>query len=329
MRYLDGMEGGIVYLDEAHAGDSSLEKYWPQTQNTKSLSLPRSIGLVVGMLHKMNGEGTMTVVAPWPEVFVALQDYMLQPTFGLGPVETALSTDTPSTSVNHFDGVVMVVVRMKGGQRMWGSGIFLDSTTIVTNKHVVGDDWISISAWFTHECVVKLRYLGAPMEGLDAAFLELVIPVDTELFKPAVLATALPAQGTAARSVGYGLFFPKTLDADFRPLHSAGIIAKVFSMPITVGGPTQPALIVSSAGCWNGSSGGAVFDERTGKVIGMMMSNGKDQFSGEVLPDMSFVIPASIVMQAWDLVKKRQVIACTSQAVKLWKLRETYTVTLK
>lgn len=338
MRYLDGMEGGIVFLDEAPSPPpSSLEQYWPTatatTTATKGRVHGRTIGLVVGMLHKMTGEGTMTIVAPWPEIFVALQDHMLQPSFDLQPAETSLTTDTPAAAPHAaatFEGVVLIVVRLRGGQRMWGSGILLDANTIVTNQHVVGKDWLSVTAWLSHTSEIALRYRGAPMDGLDLAFLEPMNgPIDTAKFRPAALASSLPPQGTAVRSVGYGLFYPQSLDEDFRPLSSTGILARVFSMPVVDGDDAAaPALVVSSAGCWNGSSGGAVLDERTGKVVGVMMSNGKDQISGEVLPDMSFVIPANLVRRALVLLRDGRSVSCTPQSRKLWKLRETYKVTL-
>jgi S1-C subfamily serine protease len=84
------------------------------------------------------------------------------------------------------------------------------------------------------------------------------------------------------------------------------------------------AMLCSTAHCWNGSSGGGVFDSRTGELVGIMASNGKVD-NGVIVPDMAFVIPAcGVIDKALQLKQKGKQGKVADRVKDLWALRETH-----
>ncbi|CAN6661131.1 hypothetical protein TRVA0_033S00408 [Trichomonascus vanleenenianus] len=293
-RFLDGMNGGIAFLDG------------PENQ---------SIGLVVGSLVKSNGEGSLTIIVPWAQIAKELESISIK-----APALTASkASGVESVSMSDFHGVVALLVKRQIGPAMiWGSGVLVSPDTIVTNAHVIEENPHGVTAWFSERHSVPLQFASIPFKGLDLAVLKLKHPVRNYAFVPLSASTVSP--GDPVKSIGFGMFYPHNLGV--RPLLSTGHVSKVVKMPLQTESTTpSPALLVCSSGCWNGSSGGAVLNAR-GELVGIMASNGKVD-TGEIIPTMTFVIPVDLIRQA--LVMQDTEFAEISPRVQdLWQLEATH-----
>lgn len=352
LRFLDGMNGSMAYLDPGFG--SFVRRKPADKSDTRQVA-----GMVVGSLRKKNGEGALTIIAPWNTVskvvaqFCSISVSPVAASYSLLPLlwskssaETANSALTPSafyefaansignsfsnSSVqDNSNGVIAIVANLIGGTRTWGSGVLLDDETIVTNEHVVRGRAKSITAWFSKEHSVELSLIGSPIKGIDLAYLKTRSKQPwMSLYRPVEISTLNPEPKEHVRSVGYGIFYPHIMGSTFSPLHSEGILSRVFYLPLTDSPSTTnnplPAMLVSSAGCWNGSSGGGVFSQATGKLVGLMSSNGKEGHTGAVIPEMAFVIPAHLVDLGWALIRKQKQVSASERVQKLWQLRETH-----
>jgi S1-C subfamily serine protease len=288
MKFLEGMEGGIAY-------------------DNKNCIL----GLVAGCLQKCTKEGSMTVIVPFDLIVEAISSVVRVPVSDSGVIRTR----EPA-----FHGVATVLVDKPGGVRMWGSGMLLDTNTLVTNLHVVKDHR-KITIWFSKWDKVEARFAGAPIKGLDLAFLNLAQPCE---LKSVEISNKTPVPGTKVRSIGYGIFYPHGMGSTVEPLHSEGIISKVIHLPLTTDSKARPAMMISSAGCWNGSSGGGVFDVSDGRLLGMMTSNGRSERGGEIIPEMAFVIPSNLIQRGWSLLRETKTLTVSDRVFKLWELQETH-----
>lgn len=317
LRYLEGMEGGVAFI-------------------SKPTEATQCIGLVGGCLKKKSGEGDLTVIVPWRIISTILS--------------TRVKSIPPQTLAKNpinlvypwlaFNGVVMIEVNYSNVRRGWGSGILLDDKTIVSNMHLLGSDYQRATAWISETEYVALEVLGNPLKGLDMVFFGLTKPIPAKLAQPVTLYDGPYEVGQAVRSLGYGLIYPhRTGDLPFQPLVSNGLISRVVSMDLfrqidlksgSVDVDNQntsndvPALLVASAGCWNGSSGGALFDAATGHVVSMMTSNGRVNETGDVIPEMAFSLPSNVLRFAWGLLKKKQTQAVSQRLTSLWQLEETH-----
>lgn len=324
-RYLDGMDGGSAFISNSTAESV------------------RCIGLVAGALKKHSGEGDMTVIVPWSTVLKYVTKHVKH-------VPSQLSSDLSVTDFVipwlSFNGVLMIEVQYTNVRKGWGSGILLDDTTVVSNMHLLGNNHQSATAWISETEYVPLEILGNPLPGLDIMFFKLTKPISSSKSKPVTLYKGSYKVGQPVRSLGYGLIYPHgTGSLPFQPLTSNGIIARSVCMDLyrdfdlatrsvevsDSGSQVQAqakskdhVLLVSTAGCWNGSSGGALFDAATGHVISMMTSNGRVNETGEVIPQMAFSLPSEVLQHAWDLLKNGQKKKVSQRVTSLWKLEETH-----
>lgn len=310
LRYLDGMDGGPVFLSTSN----------------------QCVGLIAGSLKKNSGEGDLSVIVPWNIVLQHLLKRVLSVPASKPPFKDFVFPWLM------FNGVVMIEVYYSNLRKGWGSGILLDDTTIVSNLHLIGSDCQRATAWISETEYIELDILGNPLNGLDIVFFRLKKSISKP--RPVTLYQGSYNVGQAVRSLGYGLIYPhRTGDLPFQPLSSNGIVSRAISMDlcqqmdpstmsVDVDSPSTnnniPVLLVSSAGCWNGSSGGALFDTKTGHVISMMTSNGRVNDTGEVIPQMAFSLPSNIVQYAWDLLRRGETKTVSSRVTALWQLEETH-----
>ncbi|ANB15797.1 hypothetical protein AWJ20_3441 [Sugiyamaella lignohabitans] len=337
VNFLEGMEGGVVFLDRNNSLDSG----------------KKILGMVLGSLKKNSGEGKMTMIVPWDLIASALGDLVkgiqefVSPNFAdlneqnlnelHAPILSLKTSPTISSDISAaapgscskgetlFSGVAAIVVTL-GKLRMWGSGVLIDPVTIVTNLHVLGVNPKTITAWFSNSESVDVKVVGAPIDGVDMVFLRMEKPT---AHRPLVISTDTPRGGDIVESIGYGIYYPHSMGGTFQPIRSRGIICRVLHMPLNNEYPSNvsksvPAMIVSSAGCWNGSSGGAVIDSKSGHLIGIMASNGRSHRSGEIISDMAFVIPSNIINYGWSLLKASKTVQASSRVQQLWKLQPTH-----
>lgn len=307
-RYLDGMEGGIVCTEVA------------------GRRLGPSLGLVAGRLQKRNGEGSLTLVIPWSEIIPAVHQAgnVVSDVFK-SLQDAAAAGDGPrpfgEVSRNRYSGVVVVQSRIKGGRKVWGSGVIVGPDLVVTNKHVV-KDYLGIEIWLEKYTRRHVMAVSEPLEGVDLVFLRLTKNLPGK-YKPVPLSlTAKP--GSQVYSVGYGLFYPQKLGPALQPLYSQGVIANEGKAQLLAGKDEHgSSMLVSTAACWNGSSGGALFNEEH-QLVGIMASNARDESTGKIMQDMSFVIPSAVIQKALDLFNSAGKDTSSAQFQDLWKLKPTH-----
>ncbi|KAA8917153.1 hypothetical protein TRICI_000699 [Trichomonascus ciferrii] len=298
IRYLEGMHGGLA---------TDKDDY--------------SLGIVVGSLKKTNGEGEFTVVAPWTEIIKAvdLATSNVRHIRSIRPADSMAVVPEKDYLPAKFHGVVALTVSRPGRGSIWGSGVLLDPETVVTNAHVV-EPHLSITAWFTKTEKRTAQLVAVPFKDIDLAFLKLQTPASSEF--PPVKFQSNPTirPHDPVVSVGYGMIYPHSMH-ELQPIQSTGIISKVVQMD------SSPVLLITSAGCWNGSSGGALFDPNM-NLIGLMSSNGKMDDTGEIIPTMSFILPIQIIAKARSLVKQGSQASLDPRISKLWKLQPTHDIKL-
>lgn len=300
IRYLEGMHGGLA---------TDKNDY--------------SLGIVVGSLKKTNGEGEFTVIAPWTEIVKAVDRTVVTADVrhirSIKPSNSMAVVPEQDYLPSKFHGVVALTVSRPGKSIIWGSGVLIDSETIITNAHVV-EPHLSITAWFTKAEKRTAQLISIPFKDIDLAFLKLQTPASKE-FSPAKF-TSNPTikLHDPVLSIGYGMIYPHSMH-EIQPIQSTGIISKVVRMN------SSPVLLITSAGCWNGSSGGALFDASM-SLIGIMTSNGRMDDTGEIIPTMSFILPIQIISKARALLKSKSQSTLDPKISKLWKLQPTHDIKL-
>ncbi|VVT49392.1 uncharacterized protein SAPINGB_P002248 [Magnusiomyces paraingens] len=308
-RYLDGMDGGPVFQDASNT----------------------CIGFVAGALHKKSGQGDLSVIVPWDQVYKALSTIVQYPP---DTIQESRQEPSPLDTFTWlaFHGVLLLEVYRDHLRQSWGSGILLADDILVTNSHMIENGYRKITAWISTTESVELEELGNPLPGIDIIFFKVKwgnkMNPKTRVVKPAQLCTDPKAYtpGRKVYSLGYGLIYPRMATGlPLQPLRSLGIISNIVSMPLfTTDSTSTPVMLVSSACCWNGSSGGAVFDAETGRVISLMTSNGRVNETGQVIPQMAFTLPALVVARGLAMLTENQVIEVNPKVETLWQLRETH-----
>jgi hypothetical protein len=262
-KYMNNMNGGIVTI----SGDYEIE----------------SIGLVWGNV-KWDGHGELMVVVCW-ECVIGRSGIFDEPNMDNG-VDTDYSyVDEQLPDSETYKSVVSLHVFNNYGVSSWGSGVIIYPGLIVTNKHVITGDVdnnvmpykIEIRLNDSTDRVIEIR---KPVIGLDVKMLfekgghdVCFVQCDKiSTIREPVVGTSDISVGDLVVSVGHGLF------RTYRPLRSVGEVSKIV-------GDT----IVTSAGCWGGSSGGAVFDGQ-GRFVGIMANNIRVMSSGEVLPRVNLAV---------------------------------------
>lgn len=246
------------YLDGMAGGEVCVDNY--------------SLGMIIGTLVKSNGEGRLMVALEWSQLPIP-KEFMPK------TVEVYDSSDLRC----ECPYIVNVDCIMESGRRMWGSGVIVKPRIVLTNKHVVSAAKGPIYAGGNRVIDVK-----EPLKGVDLVILVLKDPLSAH---PVKINPYPPKEGSTVQSIGFGLFYPPR--SGFKPLKSEGVISRMLYSHEN--GEFVPAIIICTASCWNGSSGGAVLSN--GELIGLMSSNARDK-GGEVVPDMSFVIPSAILSRA-------------------------------
>lgn len=264
-RYLDSMEGGLA-LDSESEG---------------------ILGLIAGHLVHNRKRGSFVPVVPWDLLVENLRKVIPNFPTPFSPPKVQLGTRT-------FKGVVSVRIQLKPSVVSWGSGVLVSPDMVITNFHVVRDkkaDQVEIclenNKKTANRVAVKVSSIVRPNKNLDLVLLRLQNRVDTQAFPPVTMATKNPKAGTKVKSIGYGLFLPERYGDVMVPLESNGLISQ-----------SLEHIMICSASCWNGSSGGGVFDTKTNALVGIMSSNATDNATGESMPDIAFVIPISALLKA-------------------------------
>lgn len=286
VKYLENMAGGVVLEDGM------------------------IVGLVLGNLKKLNGDGDLVVVIPWKNIAQTLhlqsipQKITTDNENGVHSLHIQVNENTllrkaqeRAFQKRNQEKVFPVVVSADSGTT-WGSCVIYNSTTLITNTHVLEPYLKSRSGEITIYCNgepvnISKDQIRTPYPEIDLSFINLNQHIQVETTKSRNYLT-----GDEVYTKGYGLFIDKANPA---PLVSRGHINTIF--PLELSGDMVNSLIVTSSSCWNGSSGGGLFDEND-NFIGLICSNAQvlaqkpfgDQ--GRLLEKLSkvvFVLPIELI----------------------------------
>ncbi|KAH3660017.1 hypothetical protein OGAPHI_007222 [Ogataea philodendri] len=303
LKYLENMEGGVVTVDGS------------------------IIGVVMGVLRKLDGQGNLMIVLSLSHGELA--------EFGLCSAQ--LPTMAP---LNEFPFVVGISGKLDG-TRYWGSGVIVKDNMIATNRHVVfsGNQLAQDLALHYRGNTIELGKLVAgvdvlvPFDGqlCDLCFIKKNLAFDSVAKLPNELTISNAASSLEilldlkdnsrrlmrTKSVAYGLFCDSL---HLHPLISRGCINSVVELKHLFRNIQQEiqCLTVSSSSCWSGSSGGALLNKKN-ELLGLMSSNGRTA-SGETLTKLTLVIPIQLVVLGYYDLFRSKVSLTDSAASKYQRL---------
>lgn len=313
IKYLENMSGAMV-----------------TTRNNKS------VGLLLGNLRKLNGDGDLLIIVPWERLLALVPN--LKAEFSC-ELSKAWSLQVQETSKHQkiFDSVLPIVLFKGENSLSWGSCVLLNLHTLVTNFHVIkpfcDSEDIHCQVITRDSTVVKFGKddeVIVPFENLDLAFISLSDENQALLatIKPTLMAFANTLQvGDVVYSSGYGLIFNRDY---LNPLKSSGhVSSKVYQRPFE-SSPKIPCMLIASSSCWNGSSGGGLFNER-GCLVGLICSNaqvfvpsvnGRISSKTEKVPLFCLCIPLELILECYrvKVVERQQDVRLYYKVEKTWKL---------
>lgn len=304
VRYLENMIGGAVTTSDG-----------------------KSLGLLLGNLRKLNGDGDMVIVAPWERLLSLLPEL-----FNVAKPQAAVEeVKVPSS-------VLPLVLTDDKSPVSWGSCVLLNRYTLVTNHHVVRPyiDSPNFGCHVVLDSGVHMSLLSrdeviVPYQELDLAFIMLSEENQLRMSSIAPVKMAFSEFVTATEPVytaGFGLMLDRK---NLTPLMSKGHIStKVSLQPFEFSPKKVPCMIIASASCWNGSSGGGIFNAR-GSFFGLISSNaqvfvpsitGEASSLTEKIPQFCLCIPLELIMECYRVrVDQNWKHAALNEKVgKTWKL---------
>lgn len=228
-KYLENMVGGVVKVDEVN-----------------------SIGMVLGNVRKLNGDGDLTLILSWNSILRGIKGARISGKLEPSPLASEVHFITKNLPENvkesehkHItnNSVLAITVESSSPNRLyWGSGILFDKETIITNDHVVNvnlnhakiniyltkNTWIVLDATTITDKVNReslTDQIITPFSNLDISFIKLSKQNQRVI---ASLGNLSPAQkglpgdckvGDTVNTVGFGLFCLK-------PSHSSRFLPK-------------------------------------------------------------------------------------------------------
>lgn len=282
-------------------------KYLENTVGAPVITSNGSAGLVLGQLIKSNGDGDLTIILPWSIIWHFLNNLPMNDVFSSGGLsaEELISPKEFLQNEKRLD-LVFPILLSNNKSSKWGSCIYYKKGVFITNNHVINDldEKLNCTIFINshYKLHIKPNQINTPFKDLDLSF----INVETSNI-PATPITKAENYflGEDVSSIGYGLFFNSS---NLNPLKSAGHISCTFELPVIENGPKVNSVIVTSSSCWNGSSGGGLFNENN-EFIGLICSNAqvkvpsfdsKGKFLNntdkiEKLAKFSLIIPIEII----------------------------------
>ncbi|KAI5963053.1 uncharacterized protein KGF55_002845 [Candida pseudojiufengensis] len=295
LKYLDNMNGGIV---------------------VNSLN-DQIIGLVLGSLRKINGDGDLTIIIPFIKIFKLLK----MNEFSIN-----------SSTTNSLTSSSIIPIKIKSSNKYtWGSCVLYKSNVLITNHHVISPlfNEISSSALIispnNQTLAITKNQIKTPMKELDLSFIFLDQPIQD--LNPIIPCRNYKVE-TKVYTESYGLY----LNVDnLKPMICPGFINYIYSNQNNLNG-----MIISSTSCFNGSSGGGLFNFQNNEFLGIICSNAqikkfkpfeaikgkednKEEF--EKITNFTFILPIDLIDYCFNQLIKEKVIKIDSKIIDLWKLK--------
>lgn len=303
VKYLDNMTGGVATSFEGTI-----------------------IGLVLGNLRKLNGDGDLTAIIAWDAIF---RSVLTEHRF-----EQCLRA--PTRLFARQINCVLPIYLMRNEKKLsWGTGVLLNESTIVTNSHVLApflsSESITCSIVVDHRTIIDVtskKDVKIPSNDIDLAFISIERYQDTilSLKSTAILGRISDVQyNDIVQTVGFGLI--KNINY-LEPLICYGYLSAVKETLAFEVRKKIPTMIVASASCWNGSSGGGLFSS-SGKLLGIICSNAQvfkpttysvDRLETEKLPLFCLCLPIELVTMCFKMLQSNSIPRLLEEGRRLWKL---------
>lgn len=171
---------------------------------------------------------------------------------------------------------------------VWGSGVAVAPHLVLTCRHVAPreESRVLVRCDTTKSVTVWGRVVFATQEtspydvavvSLEEALDGVAIPVLTKHFN----------EGEAVSVVAYGVFGQAC-----GPSVTSGILSAVVQVDGT------PVMLQTTCAVHAGSSGGPLFSQHSGELLGIIASNTRDNTTGATYPHLNFSIPITLLQPA-------------------------------
>lgn len=291
-----------------------------------------SIGMLLGNLRKLNGDGDLMVIAPWERLLEKLMSHLKN------EERTLMDLVTPDLNEAQSHLVFPLVLSQNGKYFSWGSCLLLTSHTLVTNYHVLKPFYEKVGKC---NVIMGLENITlslddrviVPYPELDLAFVELSLlnQMNVSHFQPVKLGNEEAEVQDEVYTAGYGLILNET---SLKPLVSRGHISSKTSLPCFENGPKSPCMLINSSLCWNGSSGGGLFNNQ-GRLVGLICSNaqvfvpvvtGERSSKTEKVPLFCLCIPIELILECYKLKVLNDLESKLKEEVgRTWRLESNHT----
>ncbi|XP_026569323.1 peroxisomal leader peptide-processing protease [Pseudonaja textilis] len=204
---------------------------------------------------------------------------------------TELVTKSPAAVVlrNGLDRHLLDAVVLVECGPTWGSGVMMNSRLLLTCRHVVGGASNVRIRFLTspnRDSVVKGNVVFATKDSspYDVALVELEEGLSTLPDLP-LASTFHPGEDVSI--VSFGVFGQAC-----GPSVTSGILSAVITVE------DKPVMLQATSAVHGGSSGGALFGTHSGKLLGIVASNTRDNSAGVTYPHLNFSIPVTVLRSA-------------------------------
>jgi hypothetical protein len=263
----------------------------------------------MGQFSKLNGDGDLTIILSWDTIWHFLLGKTMKYVLSSGGIsaEQAIVPHNNRCQSVTCEFPVYAILLSNSKQKKWGSCIYYKPGVFVTNNHVINDltqlkGEIYLSNSVTIPITMEKIYI--PFSELDLAFIYIDNTYDLSCLTP-VKTTANYDIGDSVSSIGYGLFFNENW---LKPIESKGTINCRFELPLQNSGRPTNSIIITSSSCWNGSSGGGLFNSQN-ELIGLICCNAQVKVPSfddegkfitntekvEKLSEFSLVLPIEVI----------------------------------
>lgn len=212
------------------------------------------------------------------------------------------------------------VVCLVDSGHLWGSGVVVSPQLVVTCRHVVnGKSRVTLKFHHTDgvlDMVADVLFSTSQSSPYDLAVVQL---------REAFAAASVPEMATRFHPgdpvvvVGFG-----GLGQRCGPSLTSGVLSKAISLE------DKPVMLQTTCAVHAGTSGGAVVQKHTGKLLGIVSSNTKDITAKVIYPHLNYSVPVSVFQAALRHYEKTKdtsvfrLLDMTDERVRrVWRLQVT------
>ncbi|XP_074855597.1 peroxisomal leader peptide-processing protease [Carettochelys insculpta] len=271
-RCLPGTEGGGVFV---FSGDSF-----------------NLVGIIVAPLcWKANEWVGLTLVCSLGHILKNIRSFLVESGKSVKtwwPHMQLISKPNEKVAIRAGPAPLSSVVLVECG-RTWGSGVLVSSRLVVTCRHVVNEALgvrVRLQHGLEKSCAVKGKVVFATKD--DSPYDIALVDLEENLlcFAEPDLTSKFCA-GEDVIIVSFGAF-----GQSCGPSVTSGILSAVVTVD------DKPVMLQTTCAVHGGSSGGALLSTNSGKLLGIVASNTKDNSVGATYPHLNYSIPITVLQPA-------------------------------